>query len=209
MRFAELLAERINHSSAKSLIIFDIDETLLHTTAKIHVVKDGKTVRTLNNKEFNSYNLKPGESFDYKEFRDAEKFNKESIPIPSMVQKLKTILDNAGNAEVIMLTARADFDNKKLFLKTFQDLGIDMDKVHVHRAGNLPGDNIPAEKKAVWVRRYLDTDRYNHVRLYDDSLENLKVFKTLKREYPEVDFRAYYVGDRGTAHAVEGKNRLP
>jgi hypothetical protein len=76
-----------------------------------------------------------------------------------MIRKLKTILAYHPNAVVIMLTARADFDNKQEFLQTFSDLGIDMSRVHVHRAGNLPGDAIPAEKKAVWVRRYLDTSK--------------------------------------------------
>lgn len=199
------VSERINHSTAQSLVIFDIDDTLLHTTAKVKVVKGGNVVQTLTNQEFNNYTLKPGEEFDFGEFRDAEKFNRESQPIEPMINKLKTILAHAGNAKVIMLTARADFDNKKLFLKTFSDLGIDMSRVHVHRAGNIEGDSLPAEKKAVWVRRYLDTDKYNHVRLYDDSMTNLRVFKGLKQEYPEVDFRAYYVGPRGETSALENK----
>ncbi len=207
MKIRELLAERINHATASSLVIFDIDDTLLHTTAKIKVIKDGKVVKTLTNQEFNNYTLQPGEEFDFGEFRDAEKFNRESQPIEPMVNKLKTILDHAGNAKVIMLTARADFDNKQLFLKTFADLGIDMSRVHVHRAGNLPGDEVPAEKKAVWVRRYLNTDKYNHVRLYDDSMTNLRVFKSLQKEYPEVDFRAYYVGPKGSTQAIENRNQ--
>ena len=181
----------------KSLIIFDIDDTLLHTTAKIKVVKNGQVVRDLSNQEFNNYQLQPGEEFDFGEFRDAEKFNKESKPIKPMINKLNSILNNAGNAEVIMLTARADFDNRDLFLKTFTDLGIDMSQVHVYRAGNLPGDDIPAEKKAVYVRKYADTGRYDHIRLYDDSRSNLTVFKNLKSEYPNIDFRSYYVGPSG------------
>jgi len=205
MKIRELLSERINHATAKSLVIFDIDDTLLHTTAKIKVVKDGKIVRTLTNQEFNNYNLQPGEEFDFGEFRDAEKFNRESQPIKPMVNKLKTILDHAKNSKVIMLTARADFDDKDLFLKTFRDLGIDMSRVHVHRAGNLPGDDIPAEKKAVWVRKYLNTDQYDHVRLYDDSMSNLRVFKGLATEYPDVDFRAYYVGSQGNTQALESR----
>lgn len=199
------VSERINPSTAESLVIFDIDDTLMHTTAKVKVVKDGQVVKLLNNREFNDYKLKPGEQFDFGEFKDAEKFNRESTPIQPMVNKLKTILDHAGRAKVIMLTARSDFDNKDLFLKTFNDLGIDMSRVHVHRAGSLPGENLPAEKKAVWVRRYLDTDKYDHVRLYDDSMTNLRVFKQLKSEYPDVDFRAYYVGPKGETNTVESK----
>jgi hypothetical protein len=192
----------------KSLVIFDIDDTLLHTTAKIKVVKDGKPVRELTNQEFNHYQLQPGEEFDFGEFRDAEKFNRESQPIKPMIGKLKTILDHSGNSDVIMLTARSDFDNRDLFLKTFTDLGIDMSRVHVHRAGNLPGDDIPAEKKAVYVRKYADTGKYDHIRLYDDSQSNLTVFKNLKSEYPDIDFRAYYVGPQGSTSIHESVENL-
>jgi len=188
--------------SKKDLIIFDIDDTLLHTTAKIRVVKDGETVRELTNQQFNQYELQPGEEFDFGEFRSAEKFNQESRPIEPMIRKLKTILAHGANSEVIMLTARSDFDNRDLFLKTFTDLGIDMSRVHVHRAGNLPGDAIPAEKKAVYVRKYADTGLYDHIRLYDDSMSNLRVFKDLKTEYPDIDFRAYYVGPEGQTQNI-------
>jgi FMN phosphatase YigB (HAD superfamily) len=186
----------------QSLVIFDIDDTLLHTTAKIKVVNNGRVVRTLTNQEFNNYQLQPGEEFDFGEFRNAEKFNQESEPIGPMINKLKTILDHSPTSKVIFLTARADFDDKNLFLKTFHDLGIDMSRVHVHRAGNLPGDEIPAEKKAVWVRRYADTGLYDHIRLYDDSRSNLAVFNSLKKEYPNIDFRAYYVGPEGDTAAI-------
>lgn len=181
------------------LTIFDIDDTLFHTTAEIKVVKDGRIVRSLTNQQFNNYELQPGESFDFGEFRDAEKFNRESQPIRPMIAKLKAILKNSGDSTVIMLTARADFDNKEKFLDTFKRYGIDMSRVHVHRAGNLPGDDIPAEKKAVWVRKYLNTGKYNRVRLYDDSRTNLRVFKNLEKEYPAVNFDAYYVDPKGTA----------
>jgi len=154
------------------LTIFDIDDTLFRTTAQIKVVKDGKVVRSLNNQQFNTYQLQPGESFDFGEFRNAEKFNRESIPIKPMIAKLKAIIDNAGNSKVIMLTARSDFDNKELFLDTFRQYGIDMSRVHVHRAGNL--GISPAASKAVWIRKYLDTGKYARVRLYDDAMSNIK-----------------------------------
>lgn len=192
---------------SKDLIIFDIDDTLMHTTAKIKVVRDGQVIRDLTNQEFNNYKLQPGEEFDFGEFRSAEKFRQESKPIAPMIKKLKAILNHAGNAKVIMLTARADFDDKDTFLQTFHDLGIDMSRVHVHRAGNLPGNDPPAYKKAIWVRTYLDTRQYGHVRLYDDSMSNLRVFKELKKEYPQVDFRAIYVGPGGVTQTVESLDK--
>ena len=191
-------------SGRKNLVIFDIDDTLMHTTAQIKVVdKTGKVLRSLTNQEFNHYTLKPGEQFDFGEFKDAEKFNRESQPIEPMMNRLKDVLDNAPNANAIMLTARSDFDNKEKFLDTFRQHGIDMGRVHVHRAGNLPGDEIPAEKKAVWVRKYLNTGLYKGVWLYDDSRTNLKVFKELKKEYPEVNFHAVYVGPKGETSTAE------
>ena len=188
-----------------SLVIFDIDDTLLHTTAKINVVRDGQVIRSLTNQEFNNYQLQPGEEFDFGEFRNAEKFAQESKPIKPMINKLKTILAHADQTQskVIMLTARADFDDKHTVLKTFHDYGIDMSRIHLYRAGNIPGDNPPALKKAVYVRKFLSSGEYDRVSLYDDSTSNLKAFKALKKEFPHVRFSAYHVSPSGHATQVE------
>jgi hypothetical protein len=195
MNLLDLLEEK-----KLGLTIFDIDETLMRTTAKIKVVKNGREVRSLTNQEFNSYQLKPGEEYDFGEFRNAEKFQKESEPIGPMIAKLKAILNNAGDSKVIMLTARADFDDKETFLDTFRKLGIDMSRVHVHRAGNLGG--APAENKAVWIRKYLDTGKYGRVRLYDDAASNIKMFNALAKEYPDIEFFPYLVTHDGRVKTV-------
>lgn len=206
MRLHELL-EAYGDSNL-GLTIFDIDDTLFHTTAKIKVVKDGNVIKTLDNQQFNNYELQPGEEFDFGEFRSAEKFNKESEPMKPMIAKLNAILKNAGDSKVIMLTARADFDNKDLFLDTFRQHGIDIDLIHVHRAGNISGDAIPADKKAVFVRQYLDTGKYGRVRMYDDSMTNLKVFNKLQQEYPNVKFSAYFVNHNGSIRTVKDVNEM-
>jgi hypothetical protein len=184
------------------LTIFDIDDTLFHTTAKIRVIRDGKPIKSLDNQEFNNYKLQPGEEFDFGEFRSAEKFRQESLPIGPMLDELKTIIDHTRGT-VIFLTARADLDNRDIFLNKFKDHGIDMSKIHVHRAGNLPGDSLPAEKKAVWIRKYLDSGGYNQVSFYDDSKTNLAVFKDLEEEYPEIEFHAYLVWGNGKVEHLD------
>jgi predicted chitinase len=202
MKILDIISEKVVPQGNMALTIFDIDDTLFHTTAQIKVMKDGQVVRSLSNQEFNNYQLQPGEEFDFGEFRSAEKFAKESEPIKPMINTLKRILDKTSNTKVIMLTARADFDNKDQFLNTFEKHGIDMSQIHVHRAGNIPGDEPPAYKKAVWVRKYLNTGKYNRVNLIDDSMSNLKVFKSLKLEYPNVDFDAYFVKPTGSVTVV-------
>jgi len=186
-----------------NLVIFDIDDTLLHTTAKINVIKDGKVTRSLTNQQFNNYELKPGEEFDFGEFRDAEKFARESRPIQPMIDKLKFILNHSPSSKVIMLTARADFNDKDTVLKTFKDYGIDMSRVHLYRAGNISGDSSPAVKKAIYVRQFLGTGKYKSVSLYDDSISNLRAFKALKKEFPGVVFAAHHVTEKGTTTTVE------
>ncbi len=208
MKILDIILERQEMPKGNmGLTIFDIDDTLFHTTAQIKVMKDGKVVRSLTNQEFNNYQLQPGEEFDFGEFRSAEKFAQESEPIKPMINTLKRILDRATNTKVIMLTARADFDDKDKFLGTFEKYGIDMSRIHVHRAGNLPGDDPPAYKKAIWVRKYLNTGKYNRVNLIDDSMTNLKVFKSLEQEYPQVDFDAYFVKPSGSVAVVSESRR--
>jgi predicted chitinase len=209
MKIFDIISERTDAPlGTMGLTIFDIDDTLFHTTAKIKVIKNGQAIRTLTNQEFNNYQLQPDEKFDFGEFRNAEKFAKESQPIKPMINTLKRILDRATNTKVIMLTARADFDNKETFLNTFEKHGIDMSRVHVHRAGNLPGDEEPAYKKAIWVRKYLNTGKYNRVKLIDDSMTNLKVFKALKKEYPNVNFDAYFVHPSGSVTTLHESWKL-
>lgn len=187
-------------SNGLGLTIFDIDDTLFRTTAQIKVMKDGKVVRSLNNQEFNTYKLRPGESFDFGEFRNADKFNKESIPIRPMIAKLKAIMKNAGDSKVIMLTARADFDDKKMFLDTFRKYGIDIDKIYVHRSGNLSGS--PSQNKSVIIKKYLDTGKYTRVRLYDDAISNIKMFIRLSKEYPNVKFFPFFVTHDGKIKTI-------
>ena len=187
------------------LHIFDIDDTLFHTTAKVAVLKNGKIVRELTNQEFNNYKLKPGEEFDYRQFRSAKKFKEESMPIKRMMAKAKIILSRASkkpNSKVIIVTARDDFDDKNTFLDTFREHGFDIDKVRVERAGKIRGDMLPAFKKVIIIRNYLNTGQFERVRLFDDSMTNLKEFLKLRKEFPEINFEAYFANPDGSVKTI-------
>ena len=82
----------IEQEETGGLTIFDIDDTLFHTTAKVLVKKDGKVIHSLDNQQFNDYKLKTGEEFDFGEFRSAKKFKEESRPIGKMMAKAKAAL---------------------------------------------------------------------------------------------------------------------
>ena len=187
-----------------TLTIFDIDETLFHTKAKVAVVKNGKVVRLLDNQQFNTYKLKAGETYDFREFKSAEVFRRTSTPIVKMINKAKAIVKASKNlhSKAIIVTARADFDDKETFLQTFRDHGLPIDSMHVERSGNL-GMDSPAEAKKVVFRKYLNTKNYVKTRLYDDAMTNLKAFLDLQTEYPGVEFEAWFVNHDGSVRRIK------
>lgn len=187
-----------------TLTIFDIDETLFHTTAKVRVVKAGKFVRDLDNQEFNTYKRKPGEEYDFGQFKNAELFRRTSVPVGKMIDRAKRVVKANGNphSRAIIVTARADFDDREMFLQTFRDQGIPIDDMHVERAGNL-GIDSSAEAKKIVFRKYLNTKNYIKARLYDDAMSNLKAFLELKKEYPKITFEAYYVEKDGSIKEIK------
>jgi Cu2+-containing amine oxidase len=188
------------------LTIFDIDETLFHTTAKIAVVRNDKVVKELSNQEYNNYKLMPGEKFEYSQFADSNKFFNESVPIRRMMAKARAITQNAintGKSRVVIITARNNFKDKQLFLETFRKHNFPIDKVRVERAGRIEGEFIPAFKKVIIIRNYLKTKQFSRVRLFDDSMSNLTEFLKLGKEFPQVTFEAFMANEDGSITTVK------
>ena len=80
---------RAKEIQPKKLVVFDIDDTLVYTQTKVHVVKDGKVVNSLNSHDFTHYKLKSGEiiglrgdlSTPNQKIMDfMKKFNRYAIP---------------------------------------------------------------------------------------------------------------------------------
>ena len=188
---------RANEIQSRKLVIFDIDDTLVHTQTKVQVVKDGRAIKALNSHDFTHYKLQPGESFDFENFRNAREFFHNSKPIIPMMNQLKQ--DIATGNKVVMVTARADFDDRELFLDTFRKYGVDMNKVHVYRAGNMTGKIQTEEKKKIIIRKLLDQGQYTKAIMYDDAVPNLESFVELKDEYPRTKFYAWHVSLEGEA----------
>ena len=179
------------------LVIFDIDDTLVNTTTKVGVRRDGRLVKQLNSHDFTHYELQPGEEFDFGGFRDAREFFTQARPIPGMMKQLKRDIES-GN-KVIMLTARSDFNDRDVFLDTFRQYGVDMDRVHVYRAGNLVTRAATEEKKKIILKRLLGKHAYEKVIMYDDSVPNLNAFLSLKQDFPYTEFYAWHVDPSGRA----------
>ena len=188
---------RAQELGSGKLVIFDIDDTLVNTDTRVNVVQDGKVIKQLNSHDFTHYKLAPGESFDFGAFKDAREFFTKARPIPGMIKQLKN--DIATGNRVIMLTARSDFNDRDVFLDTFRKFGIDMDKVHVYRAGNLAIKAATEEKKKIILKHLLGKEHFDKLIMYDDSVPNLNAFLSLKQEYPWSKFYAWHVDPNGQA----------
>lgn len=199
MRLKNFLNE-LASEYGKGITFIDIDETIFKTFAMIHVVdkETGELIRKLNNQEFNTYKLKPGEEFRFHEFRDAKVFRDTSIPIPKTIKRIKRMFQNIDRrgSKVVLLTARANFDDKETFLDKFREVGIPIDQIYVERVGNFmeapdiykriikkqgqPKSVSDAKKKV--ILDYLSTGEYRRVRLVDDDKKNITDFLSLKKE---------------------------
>jgi len=195
---------RASEFRPSKLVIFDIDDTLVNTQTKVHVVKDGQVTKELNSHEFTLYKLQPGEQFDFENFRNAKEFFTNSKPIIPMMNQLKH--DIATGNKVVMVTARADFDDRELFLDTFRKYGVNMNKVHVYRAGNMQGKMQTEEKKKIIIRNLLNQGHYTKAIMYDDAVPNLESFVELKDEYPNTKFYAWQVSLDGEASEYHRTN---
>jgi len=189
------------------LNIFDIDDTLFYTFAKIQVLKNGQVIKELTNQEFNHYSLEEGEYYNFDQFRSASFFQETSKPIHKMIEKAKHIIATQHEkSESILLTARADFDDREVFLQTFRDHNFPIDDVHVERAGNLGPFNkkfSAALSKMCVIRKYIATGKFNHIRVWDDSVKNLKGILKLMHLHPEIKIEAYIVYHDGSIERYE------
>lgn len=183
----------------RTLNVWDIDDTLGKTDARVVIKKDGKEIKTLNPGEYNTYKLKDGESFDFAQFRSGKVFRDTFKPISNVLDRAKDIVINQSeNSHSIILTARADFDDHKEFLQAFRDHGFPIDHVYVERAGNIAKlkASSPAHiNKAVILKRYMKTGNFDRIRMWDDHEDNLRMLFKVAAQFPNIEAVGYLVKD--------------
>lgn len=174
---------------------WDMDETLMRNDPKkirVHVKdKEGKTVQSLTNQEFNTHKLDKdkGHEYDFSEFRSSEKFSKASTPNKSMIKKLKKQVRRGKPVHIV--TARGSFDDQPKFAKHLRRHGIEIDKgkgkggrhVHVHRAGDMPGSDI-GKKKVDIVKGLMKKHGTSGAEMYDDAAKVHRAMKKSNKENP-------------------------
>ena len=190
---------KTHKNEVRTLNVWDIDDTLGQTSAKVNIKKDGKVVKSLAPGEYNNYKLGKGEELDFSQFRSGKIFRDTFKPIANVLNRAKNIVWNQSeNSHSIIITARADFDDHKEFLEAFRDHGFPIDHVYVERSGNLAKlkPSSPAHiNKGVILKKYLATGKWDRIRMWDDHEKNLDMLYKVAAMYPEVEAIGYLVKD--------------
>ena len=167
----------VNGTKSSRIILFDIDDTLIHTTAKIGVTKNGKLLKRISNSEFNEYKLKPGESFDFEEFDDYQLLNNEKFT------KYWDTLKREYNkgTHIGILTARGDCDMIYNFFKG-KNIEIKRNLIFAISDPKLKLTGSIAEKKSTIISN-LSNIGYKTFIFFDDNETNLKFAKSLENKH--------------------------
>lgn len=167
----------VNKTSSNKIILFDLDDTLIHTTAEILLMKNGKCIRKMSNTEFNDYIPKSGESFDFMEFDDPK------ILAGSKFTKYWDTLkrEYIKGTHIGILTARSDCDMIKNFLL---DNGIRI-KDELVMAINDPALGLSGsiQNRKAEAIGILANAGYETFVFFDDNEGNLKAAKRLESKF--------------------------
>ncbi|MBQ69609.1 hypothetical protein CL689_06080 [Candidatus Saccharibacteria bacterium] len=195
-----------------ALFVFDVDDTILNTSAKIIIKKVTGQTNALTSAEYGKYTIEEGDQIDLSQFSDSYKFVKESKPISKMLSLLKSVQRKVQDkmfedgSRLILLTARNDFDSKHMVLEFVHSLGIDIDLVHIERAGRR-GVGSTGKNKHQVLSEYLERNNFASVVAFDDSVSNLEAIASLSASPKEPYVQTFHVDEGGylTLHREEGR----
>ena len=150
--------------------VFDFDDTLAFTDAKVHVLSPCKSqvVASLTPQEFNSVKLKNGESFDFSDF-DKASFILNSKPT-KLIDLARDVFSEGHS--VFILTARNDCVAAAI-AEWLTDFKIDAKEVHC--VGGWSLDIAKAKRKVLLSI----IENFDKVWFFDDDARNIELAKEL------------------------------
>lgn len=206
----EELAKSLRGKKGGCLIAVDLDDTLLKTTAKISVrYRDGRE-ELMSTEQYAKLKNIPHEP-DFKEFSDPHKFVTESTVLPKNMEIFAALQDavkekmEEDGSRIIILTARSDFVSKEQVIYYLSNIGVDVDRVHFERAGNISKGCTGSNKRKI-VESYLGNNEFSSFILIDDSLSNLEKVFDISEDRPDVSFHTFVA--KGDGNISEHKSHL-
>lgn len=172
----------------KTICIFDLDDTLVKTDAKIKVYQKetGDLLHSLTPQQYNDFE-NHGHILDFDDFDDLQVLLRGSL----MTSNIKILLELSKSYSIGIITARSHIDSVLEFVYE-NKLPI---KKHLIFAVNDERSsffgNVAERKKQAFER--LIKIGYNNFIYYDDNLDNLLSAKSLESEYDNVKIKLHHV----------------
>jgi hypothetical protein len=176
LKYNQLINEKW---TGDSITIFDIDDSLVISNAKIkvHDPETGKKYE-LTPKEFNEYQKDPNHVLDFSDFR-----NPDILKAGKIIDWVMNVLQKTLQIEraVGIITAR---DDKDLIIDFLLHNGVDINPDFIF-AVNDPRSNFTgsvAERKQQAFVEFINMG-FRSFKFFDDDPENLRLAKELEKEY--------------------------
>ena len=153
----------------KKLRIFDLDDTLFETEAKVIVISSDGTSREITPAEYAVYEPQSGDKFDFSQF--------QTLINPTLIRSIgkrfyKIVTSSNGDRKTVILTARgseAAPHIKDIIRKYF--------RVNIEVVTLGTGDPMA---KANWILNKIQSEGYNDIFFVDDSSKNiLATYRTI------------------------------
>ena len=146
------------------LSIFDFDDTLVTSTAKVRVTHKDGTTSELDSGEYATYRAKSGDEFDYGDF---DKYTPGAEPINSTSRALLAAIAQSGPGLVVFLTARSADKPVRKYLSDQGIAGIEIQAI---------GSSNPMDKARYVIDR-LKSDDFDTVHVYEDNARNIRAIE--------------------------------
>lgn len=148
--------------------VFDFDDVLAKTKAKVKIIRNNKHIHSLSTKQFSNYEMHKNDELDLSDFRN-----------PLFIKTAKrykmwfllTLLQKYNETNIFILTARQP-DNKDAIYNFFLENGIDIinyDNIFTVGGGTK---TIIGERKKEILEQI--KNNYDIVYFYDDDKNNIE-----------------------------------
>lgn len=152
--------------------IFDFDDTLIKSNAKIYIYRNGKFTKSLTPSDYHHYKKNPNDVFDTSDFDDVNiVLNAQTYKMWPLLEQL----DKISNINLYILTGRHE-KAKKIIYQFIVHKGIkNLPFENIYAVGDEKGVvNIPLEKRKVLE---IISTQYSTINFYDDSYETIELVK--------------------------------
>jgi len=160
----------------KKAYVIDFDDTLVTTTAKIHINVDGKRVKSLTPAEFNTYRPKEDEEIDNSDFTDP-RIILDAKPYKMWPLLKKVSIGNKmgiNDIDIYILTARSEASQIPIHTLLKRN-NIDVPLERIITVGNDEGIRVDTASEKQKVLEVLASKFNNEVYFFDDSEDNVNL----------------------------------